>query len=139
MTEKEKFFALAATDRRRIGYLVATLCIVSAVQFLIAPPGSLVSRWGGIALNVLGVFWSLRPDRAPLFYFKLLPYVWWITALFDGLALIRAVQEGRIATPTSGLTAFSVLALALLAGPLLRLYRQGSKGRTDSAAESADS
>ena len=133
MTDKQRFFALDVNDRRRIGCLVAGIAVVHIAQFWIAPPDTMVSRWGGIAANVLALFWTLRPHQAPSFWFGILPFVWWIAALFDGSDVVLAVQESRASSPTALLSAASVLMLPFLAGPLLRFYRlsKGTKSTAD--------
>jgi hypothetical protein len=83
VNDKQRFFALEIGDRRRISYLVASISVVHIIQFAIAPPGTVLSRWSGIALNAIAVLWSVRPHSAPSFWFGWLPYIWCITAIFD--------------------------------------------------------
>jgi hypothetical protein len=122
MTDKQRFFALAIKDRRRIAYLVGGICVVQIVQFLIAPSDRLLSRWGGIALNVLVAYWSIRPQRAPEFWFAWFPYLWFIPAIFESREVIRAVQL-RAATPMVVMDVANLLLLVFLAVPLSRFYR----------------
>ena len=123
MNDKQRFFALGIGDRRRIGNLVASISVVHIIQFAVAPPGTVLSRWGGIVLNAIAVFWSVRPESAPRFWFGLLPYVWCIAAIFDSMEVFRAVQHGRVATFATLLAGVNVLSLPFLAVPLLRFYK----------------
>jgi len=121
--DKQKFLALPIADRRRIGYLVAGICAVNVVQFYIAPPGTVIGRWAAMAGNALGVFWSVSPEHAPRFWFGLLPIGWWVSAIFDGLQVVRAIQQGRMTTPLAISSAVIVLLLLFVAPTLLRFYR----------------
>ena len=123
VNDKEKFFALGIGDRRRIGYLVAIISVIHIIQFAVAPPSTVLSRWAGIVLNALGVFWSVRPENALRFWFGLLPYVWWIAAIFDGMEVLRALKQGSEATFASLLVVLNLLLLPFLAMPLLRFYK----------------
>lgn len=123
VNDKQRFFALEIGDRRRISFLVAGISVVHIIQFAIAPPGTALSRGSGIALNALAVFWSVRPHRAPGFWFGLLPYIWCIAAIFDGMALFRALQDGRAETSVALLAGVNVLLLPFLALPLVRFYK----------------
>ena len=133
MTSKQAFLALTLGDRRRIGYLVAGISIINIVQFLIAPPGTTVGRWGAIAGNALVMYWSVRPERAPGIWFTLLPYGWWIAAIIDGMAVGRGLLRGQKIDATLVLSAMVVLMLPFLGGPLLRLHRLS---KTESIASS---
>ena len=130
MNDKQRFFTLAIGDRRRIGYLVAGIGLVHIVQFTVAPPGTVLSRWSGIVLNALGVFWSIRPEAAPRLWFGILPYVWWIAAIFDGMQLLNAVTQERLATSVALLSGLNVSLLPFLAMPLLRFHRLGRSAKT---------
>jgi len=76
-----------------------------------------------MAGNALGVFWSVSPEHAPRFWFGLLPIGWWVGAIFDGLQVVRAIQQGRMTTPLAISSAVIVLLLLFVAPPLLRFYR----------------
>jgi len=123
VNDKERFFTLGIRDRRRIGYLVPIISVVHIIQFAVAPPSTVLSRWGGIVLNALGAFWSVRPENAPRFWFGLLPYVWWIGAIFDGMEVFRALKQGSEATLASLLAGLNLLLLPFLAMPLLRFHK----------------
>jgi hypothetical protein len=122
LTDKQRFFALGVNDRRRIGYLVAGMAVVHIAQFWVTPADAVISRWGGIAVNVLALVWSLRPDRAPSFWFALLPYAWFIAAMFEGWEVVRGLQESRLSI-SEALSAVNLLMLPFLAGPLWRFYK----------------
>jgi len=123
-THKENFRALADSDRRRIGSLVPILLIVNIAQFLLASHDLPWGSWGGAALNAVAVYWCLAPDRAPNFWFSLLPYIWMFTAVFDGIAVVQGVSgDGQRSDMMLALNGVSLLILPFLAGPLLRLYR----------------
>ena len=135
MNDKQRFFTLGIGDRRRIGYLVAILSIVNIIQFAIAPAGTVLSRGGGIVLNALCVFWSVRPESAPRFWFGLLFYVWWIAAIFEGREVLRALGHGSEATFASLLAVLNLVLLAFLAMPLWRFYKASVSGGTSAAIE----
>jgi hypothetical protein len=133
VNDKQRFFALEIGDRRRISYLVACISVVHIIQFAIAPPGAVLSRWSGIALNAIAVLWSVRPQSAPGFWFGLLPYIWCIAAIFDGMEIFRALEYGRAETFVALLAGVNVLSLPFLALPLLRFYK-ASKNTSDATA-----
>ena len=122
MTDKQRFFLLPINDRRRVASLVVAICAVQIVQFLFSPSDRLISRWGGIALNVLAAYWGVRPQRAPEFWFAWFPYLWFIPAIFEGREVFRAVELGTV-TPMTLLNGVNLMLLLLLALPLLRFYR----------------
>lgn len=128
MTHKEKFFRLAESDRRRIGWLVAGIAAVNVLQFLFVEASRGVGAWGGIAANILVLYCCLAPGRAPNFWFGLLPYVWWITAVFDGLEAWRAIFGSESSSVKFILSVAKLTVLPFLAGPLIRFHRLSQGG-----------
>ncbi len=78
----------------------------------------------GAVLNAVAVSWCLAPDRAPDFWFSLLPYIWVITVVFDGIEVVQGVSgDGQRSAMMLALSGVNLLILPFLAGPLLRLHR----------------
>jgi hypothetical protein len=128
LTHKERFFLLAEADRRRIGRLVAAVSVVHVVQFLFLAPTTGIGAWGGIVGNLVALYWCLAPGSAPNFWFGLLPYVWWIAALFDGLGAWRAISGSESSSVGFVLSVANLAILPFLAGPLIRLHRISQGG-----------
>jgi hypothetical protein len=123
LTHKERFFVLAEADRRRVGWLVAGISLVHVLQFLVVTQSTTLGTWGGIAVNLLALYWCWAPAGAPNFWYGLLPYCWWIAAIFDGLEAWRAVSGSESSTARFILSAANLAVLPFLAGPLIRFHR----------------
>jgi hypothetical protein len=135
LTHKEKFFLLTTDDRRRIGRLIAGISIVHVLQFLVHAPRTAIGTWGGIVGNALALYWCLAPSGAPNFWFGLLPYAWWIAALFDGFEAWRAISGSEISSLRFILSVANLAILPFLAGPLIRLHRITQGGGQTSDGE----
>ena len=134
MTDKDTFFALTGSDRRRVQWLVAGISGVHVLQFLIDAPSPGIGKWGGIAANVLIAYWSLAPRGAPNFWFGLLPYTWLFTAIFDGLAASRALLDSKNVDAVTLLSVANVAMLAPLAAPLRRWRSQSAAAASSTTA-----
>jgi len=123
LTHKERFFLLADADRRRVRWLVAGISLIHVLQFLVFAPSARLGTWGGIAGNLLALYWCWAPAGAPSFWYGLVPYSWWITAIFDGLEAWRTVSGPGSSTARFILSAANLAILPFLAGPLIRFHR----------------
>ena len=123
MTAREAFFRLEARDRQRVRVLVGVLAVVHIFQFSSSAHRMNVGSSIGILGNLLVLYWCAFPRTAPNGFFKLLPYICWFTAIFDGFEVYRVFSgAGRTGVVVFGGVA-NLLLLAFLAAPVLRFQR----------------
>jgi hypothetical protein len=111
------------------------MSVIHVLQFLVLAPRTAIGTWGGIAGNALVFYWCVAPGGAPNFWFELLPYGWWIAALFDGFEAWHAMSGAESSSVRFILSAVNLAILSFLAGPLIRLQRVSQGGGQASDGE----
>ncbi len=96
------FFNISDKDQLMLRVFMISIPILNVPHLWIVNPllefnyNKFIVLLIGLMINLTIVYWSLIIKKAPEFFFRMIPALFWLTLIFEGFSIISSVNSGKL-------------------------------------------